>query len=86
MDIFEILSMDERVIVYSSLEDRSIITWNQSLTLQWWRPVVRMDERDYPKGCFDPNDWEEVGARTLEDVPLDYHQARSAAIRWCTGG
>lgn len=85
MDIFQILSMDERVIVYSSLEDRSLYTWNQSLTLQWWRPIVRADERDYPKGHFDPNDWEEVAVRTLSDVPLDYHAARSAAIRWYTG-
>ncbi len=85
MDIFEILSMDERVIVYSSEEDRSIFTWNQSLTLQWWRPVVRMDERDYPSGHFDPNDWEEVNVRTLSDMPLDYHEARKAAIRWYTG-
>lgn len=85
MDIFEILSMDERVIVYSSEEDRSLFTWNQSLTLQWWRPVVRLDESAYPKGVFDPNDWEEISIRTLSDMPLDYHAARSAAIRWYTG-
>lgn len=85
MDIFDILSMDERIIVYSSLEDRSIFTWNQSLTLQWWRPVVRLEESSYPKGSFDPNDWEEVDVRTLADMPLDYHAARHQAIKWWAG-
>jgi len=85
MDIFEILSKDERVIVYSSQEERTLITWNQSLTLQYWRPVVRRFESDYPKGHFDPNDWEEVNVRTLSNEPKDYKAAREAAIRWYTG-
>jgi hypothetical protein len=80
MDIFEILSMDERVIVYSSLEDRSLITWNQSATLQWWRPVVRLESYK-----FDPNDWEEVAILTLSHSPRNFKEAREAAIRWQTG-
>lgn len=79
MDIFEILSKDERLIAYSSEEDRILITWNQSLTLQWWTPVVK-DGR-----IPDPNDWEEVSVRTLSDEPKSYRAAREAAIRWYTG-
>lgn len=79
MDIFEILSKDERLIAYSSEEDRTLITWNQSLTLQWWTPVVK-DGR-----IPDPNDWEEVSVRTLSDEPKNYKAAREAAIRWYTG-
>lgn len=71
MDLFDILSMDERIIVYSSVEDRSLVTWNQSVTLQCWRQC-------------DSNNWEEVDIRT-SDKPLDYHKARQMAIDWIAG-
>lgn len=61
MDLFDILSKDERIIVLSLPEERSLFTWNKTDTIQWWRPVVRVHEWDYPSGKFDPNDWEEVG-------------------------
>lgn len=85
MDILSILSHDERQIVFTSAEERSIITWNQSDTLQWWRPVVRMNDSDYPKGEFDPNDWEEVSILTQSGYgPKNYEEARTVAIAWMT--
>lgn len=85
MDIMRILSHDERQIVLTSVEDRSIITWNQSDTLQWWRPIVRVDYSDYPKGRFDDNDWEEVAILTQSGYgPKNYEQARKVAIAWMT--
>jgi hypothetical protein len=85
MDIITVLSHDERQIVLTSSEDRSIITWNQSDTLQWWRPVVRMNETDYPSGRFDPNDWEEVAILTQSGYgPKTYEDARRVAIAWLT--
>ena len=83
MDIFDILSLDERIIVLSSREDRSLITWNQSDTFQWWRPVVRMDESDYPNGRFDSNDWEEVAILTQSGYgPKTFEAARKVAHNW----
>lgn len=85
MDIITLLSHDERRIVLTSSEDRSIITWNQSDTFQWWRPVVRTDYSDYPKGRFDLNDWEEVSILTQSGYgPKTYEDARQVAIAWLT--
>lgn len=85
MDIMRIISNDERQIVLTSAEDRSIITWNQSDTLQWWRPIVRQDFSDYSKGRFDPNDWEEVAILTQSGYgPKTYEEARKVAIAWLT--
>lgn len=85
MDIFTLLSHDERQIVLSSAQDASLITWNQSDTFQWWRPVVRMNESDYPGGQFDPNDWEEVSILTQSGHgPKTHEQARKVAIAWMT--
>jgi hypothetical protein len=83
MDIMAILSNDERRIVFSSKEDRSIFTWNQSDTMQWWRPVIRSSQSDYPNGRFDENDWEEVGILTKSGHgPKTYDQARELAMAW----
>ena len=85
MDIMRIMSNDERQIVLTSAEDRSIITWNQSDTLQWWRPIVRQDFSDYKTGRFDPNDWEEVAILTQSGYgPKTYEDARQVAIAWLT--
>ena len=84
MDLFDIFSMDERVIVLSSLEDRSLVTWNQSDTLQWWRPIVRCS--CYPRGEFDSNDWEEVSILTQSGYgPKTFEEARKVAIDWING-
>lgn len=94
MDIITLLSHDERQIVLTSAEDRSIITWNQADTFQWWRPVVRMQPEDLgfmsvtlSGGSFDfnPNDWEEVAILTQSGYgPKTYEQARKVAIGWLT--
>lgn len=82
MDIFDILSLDERVIVYSSLEDRSLVTWNKSDTMQWWRPIVRLGDPE----SFDPNKWEEIAILTQSGYgPKTYDQARKVAIAWLSG-
>lgn len=82
MDILDILALDERIIVLSSKEDRSIITWNRSDTFQWWRPVVRLED---PEG-FDPNNWEEVSILTQSGYgPKTYEQARKVASNWING-
>lgn len=73
MNLFDILSMDERVIVYSHLGDRQIYTWNKSATLQCWQ--------DMGKG-----EWEEIDIQTLSEKPTSYEKARQAAIMWDNGG
>lgn len=86
MDIISILSLDERIIVLTSPEDRSVYTWNQSDTFQCWRPVVRVNESDYPNGQFDPNDWEEVAIMTKSGHgPKSYADARDVALAWHNG-
>lgn len=83
MDIIEILAHDARVIVLTSEDERSIVTWNQADTLQWWRPVVRANVSDYDEGHFDPNDWEECGILTQSGYgPKTYADAREAALGW----
>lgn len=85
MDIMTLVSNDERIIVLTAQDERSIYTWNRSDTLQCWRPVVRGDDRDYPKGRFDPNDWEEVAILTQSGYgPKNYEEARTVAIAWHT--
>lgn len=68
MSLFEVLSMDERIIVYSSEEDRIFYTWNQSLTLQCW--------------AQDAKGWREINVRTLSQPPANYGEARQAAMNW----
>lgn len=75
MTLFDVLSFDERIIVYSSEEDRVIYTWNQSLTLQCWTDLTTG-----PAG-----EWRELDhARTLSEKPASYDEARQAAIAWHT--
>ncbi len=87
MDILEILSNDERIIVYTINDARFIYTWNQYDTLQCWRPVVRLRHQDYPSKKFDENDWEEVGILTKSGYgPKSYKAARKAAMEWSKVG
>ena len=67
MTLFDILSNDERVIVYSDEMSRYIYTWNKSLTLQAWQVRSTI---------------EEMACQTLSDVPINYEGARKAAIAW----
>jgi hypothetical protein len=69
MDLFDILSNDERIIVLSSADNYQIYTWNQSCTLQCWQ--------DHDDGV-----WVEVDIRTLDEMPVDFDEARRAAEVW----
>lgn len=72
MDLFEVLSMDERVIVLSSIDEACYYTWNQSATLQCWLSISN-------------GKWAECGIRTLGEQPKSYRQARKAALDWYNG-
>lgn len=81
MDLFEVLSKDERIIVFSSEEDSCFYTWNQSATLQCWELARLYGEEGSRAG-----EWEETGIRTLSmDEPKNYQEARDAAKRWYFG-
>ena len=67
MNIFDVLSNDERVLVYSDVGSRIIYTWNRSLTLQAWQVRSTI---------------EEVDVQTLSTEPINIEAARAAAIRW----
>lgn len=69
MNLFDILSHNERVIVYSDKEDKHIYTWNKSLTLQCWE--------DKGSGI-----WEEKEVRTLSNRPANFNHAVAAAVVW----
>lgn len=73
MDLFEVLSMDERIIVFSTEEDRCLYTWNQSATLQCWEDTRHLGH------------WEECGLQSLSVEPHNYQEARDAAKRWYFG-
>ena len=69
MTLFDILSNDERVIVLSDKGEETIITWNQSVTLQVW----------IYKGS---GNWEELNVRTLSNQPINFKAAKKAAQDW----
>lgn len=75
MTLFEILSDDQRVLVYSDALTYTLYTWNKSLTLQAWRQH-RMDF------LSNKDRWEEVDVQTLSNQPEGFGDARSAAINW----
>jgi hypothetical protein len=80
MNLFDILSSDERVIVYSDVGNQVIFTWNRSLTLQAWSKAL-------PNKAFDTwrtseDQWEEIEVQTLSVEPKTYEKAREAAIKW----
>lgn len=81
MNLYQILSMDERILVYSSEEDQCFYTWNGSATLQRWNARVNKYMFDYPS----PGEWEEADIRTISYETMDYHMAREKAIAWHTG-
>jgi hypothetical protein len=76
MDLFDILSRDGRVIVFSSREHHQIYTWNKSRTLQLWGLY------DRGEGDYELDDWNELDARVLPDSLQDYTEARLAAQEW----
>ena len=72
MDLFDILSDDERIIVLSSKQDGCIVTWNQSLTLQCWQYSAN-------------GQWEETDMRILGSEPASFADASFAAEEWLAG-
>ena len=72
MNLFDILSNDERFIVLSSADDRYIYTWNRSLTLQCY---VQQTEGHYA----------EVEVCTLSTAPRTFEDARRQAHKWHNG-
>jgi hypothetical protein len=81
MDLFEVLSNDERIIVFSSEEDSCFYTWNQSATLQCWQPKTKA----MGPLLMDTGGWEVSGVKTLEDEPRNFEEARKAARNWYFG-
>lgn len=73
MNIFQVLSFDQRVIVYSSEEDSIIITWNKSATFS----IFSFDPR---RECFEETDVKTYGG----DKPLSFDDARTFALNWAT--
>ena len=73
MDLFNILSHDERIIVLSNEGDSVIYTWNRSLTLQCWQRVPSFGRRD---------EWKEISVRTLSEEPRNFNEASTAALKW----
>lgn len=82
MKLFDILSSDERVIVYSDVGARVIYTWNRSLTLQAWlqNPPLAWSSGNFTDA--DKDNWTEVEVQTLSVEPKTYEKARKAAIAW----
>lgn len=71
MNIFDILSFGERIIVHSDVECGILFTWNQSLTLQSW---FKKDP--------DKDKWQEIDVRTLSDEPISFEEAKKKAHDW----
>jgi hypothetical protein len=72
MNLFQVLSMNERVVVWSSQEDNTIITWNQDKTLLLWEECR-------------PGEWSEIGIMSLM-YPASFAQARRFAKEWMVDG
>ena len=71
--LFDLLSMDERIIVLSSEEDKLLITWNQSATFQAWN-------------LMDDGSWVENAILTMSgNEPKTYERARNVACDWNLG-
>lgn len=70
MNIFQVLSFDERIIVASAADTYNVVTWNQSLTLQRWFVNESTGQML------------EVDIRVLQDTPESFNEAKKAALRW----
>jgi hypothetical protein len=67
MNMFDVLSNNERVIVHSDKSTFQVYTWNRSCTLQCWD----VDEN-----------WHEIDVQTLSTPPKNFEEARLVAIAW----
>jgi hypothetical protein len=69
MTLFDILSNNERIIVWSTREDGCIYTWNQSSTFQCWQVSYQRET------------WDEVGIM-VKDGATNIDQVRVMAREW----
>jgi hypothetical protein len=74
LDLFDLLSHDNRIIVLSDPTDRILYTWNRESTLQVWEEVETFRHGHRV--------WKEWQAQTLSSVPQTFEAARKAAIAW----
>lgn len=80
-NLFELLSTDERIIVYSSQEDGVIYTWNQDKTLMCWAAAGSL----HVFRAMPADQWQDIGVLKQEEPALlTYKQARDRAIAWHT--
>ena len=87
MNLFDVLSKDERVIVLSCVEDKCIYTWNQSLTLQCWEVYSNQGgKEEHDSDIFQLDGWNEVGIMYLPSDPINFKDARKTAQKWHNGG
>ena len=78
-DLFDILSMDERIIVLSCVDERCFYTWNQADTLQCFEEFTdHQYGEDHALTCY-----RECGILTKSGYgPKNYKQAREQALAW----
>lgn len=67
--LLEVLSRNERVLVWSDETEGTIYTWNQSVTLQAWYT----DSKGF---------WQELDLKILSRQPASIDAARKLARRW----
>lgn len=77
--IFQVLSMDQRVIVYSSEADKIIITWNHSQTFSLFH-AVRSPNAAFGECSFEEHDVKTYGGKK----ELTFSEARTFALNWAT--
>ena len=72
MTLYQVLAMNERLLVWADEENGMIYTWNQSATFQVWsdRGVDRADP------------WVEADIRTNHDRDFTFETAREYAKEW----
>jgi hypothetical protein len=73
---WELLSHDNRFLVLTDLEERTIYTWDRHRTLQVWRQT----DPNYDWAEIDK--WEEVAIRQLTIIPKTFEEARAEALAW----
>ena len=78
MTLFEILSDNDRILVWADENGKVIYTWNQAHTLQAW---YQSPGRSLATGTA-LDSWEEVDLRTLSFLPENASEARRCARIW----
>lgn len=71
--LFDILNQGERIIVHSEEQAYRIYTWNQAYTLECW---------EYHAPNMTTGEWKELGMRNLAYLPVNFYDARRAAVNW----